>query len=111
MSKKNNGQKTAPPTDIDLTREEILELRYLTEAQRRVNLQSARLQEDSDKITKETITLRKTLQEKYKVDVLGNYAIDFDSQKANLRQEAQQQPPTPIVEAEAEEAPEPVASA
>lgn len=120
MTKKNNGKKApvAPPQEITLSREQTLELRYLNEAQRRISLEMGRLNDDNDKVTKEIAALRAGLQKDNDgVDVLGKYAIDFDTQKATLRQEQPAAPapaPAPaIVEADAEDedVPEPVASA
>ena len=120
VTKKKNGQKDkapkAPPASIDLTRETVLELRYLNEAGRRIQLEMARLNDDNDKVTTETAALRAKLQKDNDgIDVLGQYAIDFDNQKANLRQQQPQAPaPTPaIVEADVkdEDISEPVANA
>ena len=119
MNKKNNGKKAEPPKalppEIKLTREQTLELQLLSEQRRRIDLELNALNEDNDKNRRNTAALRAALQEEHDgVDVLGKYALDFDSQTGRLMQ--QQGPPAPapaIVEtdAEDEDVPEPVASA
>lgn len=123
MSKKKNGEKpeAAPkpeplPQTLKLSREHNLELRYLNEARRRIQLESARLNDDNARVNQETAAVRETLKQTHNgIDILNKYTIDFDTQTATLIPGQAPEPapaPPPVVEAaEDKEVPEPVASA
>jgi hypothetical protein len=65
------GQHDIPMKDVVLEREEVLELMLLSEKQRRIKAEEARLQAELNEVQKESNALTQKITQKYGVDING----------------------------------------
>lgn len=74
----STAEETSGPKEIKLEREELLVLNYLSEKNRRLEAEAARVSAEMSAFQLENTQYTQSLSDKYKVD-LGRYALDMST--------------------------------